>query len=114
MGLTEKVVFAGAHKDVERYYQAMDVFLFPSRYEGFGMAMIEAQASGLACVASDVVPRETNADGRAVYLPLEAEDTLWAEHVLRAPARSTAAFETIFRKYEASRVAGDIVRIYGL
>ena len=56
---------------------------------------------------------ETKAAGGAVYLPLKAEDTLWAERLLQAPARSTAAFETIFRKYEASRVAGDIVRIYG-
>ena len=112
MGLTGKVIFAGAHKDVERYYQAMDVFLFPSRYEGFGMAMIEAQASGLACVASDIVPKETNADGRAVYLPLEEKDSLWAESLLRAPARSTAAFETIFKEYEASQVVKNIILIY--
>ena len=82
LGLTDKVVFAGAHRDVERFYQAMDVFLFPSRYEGFGMAMIEAQASGLSCVASDVVPEETNADGRAVYLSLTDSDSLWAEKLI--------------------------------
>lgn len=83
-GLSNRVVFAGAHKDVERFYQAMDVFLFPSRYEGFGMAMIEAQARGLVCVASDIVPRETNADGRAVYLPLEVSDSDWADQVIEA------------------------------
>lgn len=76
-------------QDVERAYQAMDVFLFPSRYEGFGMAVVEAQASGLACVASDVVPAETNASGRVTYLPLRAPDTVWAEAVLSAPARET-------------------------
>ena len=112
MGLAEKVIFAGAHKNVERYYQAMDVFLFPSRYEGFGMAMVEAQASGLACVASDVVPRETNVDGRAVYLSLEEKDSLWAERLLQAPARRTEAFEKICEKFEAAKVAQDIVRIY--
>ena len=73
LGLTEKVVFAGAHKDVERFYQAMDVFLFPSRYEGFGMAMIKAQCSGLACVASDVVSQET-AVGDVKFLKLELSD----------------------------------------
>lgn len=82
LGLSDKVVFAGAHKDVENMYQAMDVFLFPSRYEGFGMAMIEAQAGGLACVASDVVPEDTNADGRAMYIPLEEKDEIWAEALL--------------------------------
>ena len=112
MGLTDKVLFAGAHKDVERYYQAMDVFLFPSRYEGFGMAMVEAQASGLACLASDVVPRETNVDGRVVYLPLEEKDSLWADRLLQAPARSAEAFGKICEKFEASRVARDIAEIY--
>lgn len=84
LGLTEKVVFAGAHKDVERFYQAMDVFLFPSRYEGFGMAMIEAQCSGLPCVASDVVPKETNLSGRAGFLPLDAPVSNWANELLAA------------------------------
>ena len=73
LGLTDKVVLVGAHKDVERFYQAMDVFLFPSRYEGFGMAMIEAQCSGLACVASDVVSQET-AVGDVKFLKLELSD----------------------------------------
>lgn len=113
-GLTDKIVFAGAHKDVERFYQAMDVFFFPSRYEGFGMAMIEAQTSGLACVASDVVPEETNEDGRAVYLPLNAEDSAWADAVLRAPTRNTSAFRQICEKYSASHVAEVIEQVYGL
>lgn len=110
--LKDKVLFAGAHRDVERYYQAMDVFLFPSRYEGFGMAMIEAQAGGLACIASDVVTEETNADGRAVYLPLKEKDTVWAERVLEAPSRDTSAFERICDRYEASNVVKEMMQIY--
>lgn len=79
LGLTDKVVFAGAHRDVERFYQAMDVFLFPSRYEGFGMAMIEAQCSGLACVASDVVSQETAVTEDVKFLKLESSDSEWAK-----------------------------------
>ena len=79
LGIADRVVFAGAHKDVERFYQAMDVFLFPSRYEGFGMAMIEAQASGLRCVASDVVPGETNITGAEQYLALSLPESEWAQ-----------------------------------
>lgn len=114
MGLADRVVFAGACKDVERYYQAMDVFLFPSRYEGFGMAMVEAQASGLSCVASSVVTEETNVNGRTVYLELEEKDSVWARALLEAPARSTEAFDRICRKYQASEVVKDIVEIYNL
>lgn len=112
LGMSDRVVFAGSHKDVERYYQAMDVFLFPSRYEGFGMAMVEAQASGLSCVASSVVPKETNVDGRAVYLPLEEDDSAWAKVILDAPPRSAEAFDRICRKYQASEAAKEMEEIY--
>lgn len=112
LGLDKQVIFAGAHKDVERYYQAMDVFLFPSRYEGFGMAMIEAQTSGLSCVAADVVPQETNVDGRAVFLPLEEEDDFWADKVIEAPKRSTYAYQKICNLYGAVHVAEVIEKIY--
>lgn len=110
--LAGRVIFAGAHKDVERFYQAMDVFLFPSRYEGFGMAMIEAQAGGLACVASDVVPSETDVDGRTVFLPLEAEDDLWAAKLLEAPERSTLACEKVREKYSSFHTAEILMSIY--
>ena len=89
LGLTEKVVFAGAHRDVERFYQAMDVFLFPSRYEGFGMAMIEAQCSGLACVASDVVSHETAVNQVVTFLELASSDLEWANALLE-PAKDRA------------------------
>lgn len=112
MGLGGSVVFAGAHKDVERYYQAMDVFLFPSRYEGFGMAMIEAQAGGLACIASDVVTLETNADGRAIYLPLDLSDEVWADHVLKAPERSSLFCGRVCDRFGVSRTAADLMKIY--
>lgn len=112
LGIVDKVIFAGAHRDVERMYQAMDVFLFPSRYEGFGMAMIEAQASGLACVASDLVPEETNADGRAVYLPLSETNDEWANAVLTAAERSTEAVAAVEQAFGIDVTAERLKEIY--
>ena len=112
LGIAHQVIFAGAHKDVERFYQAMDVFLFPSRYEGFGMAMIEAQTNGLCCIASDVVPEDTNVDGRTMYLPLETDDTMWAFRVMNAPGRSTEAFESIRSRFGVGQVASKMTLIY--
>lgn len=112
-GLEKQVVFAGAHKDVENMYQAMDVFLFPSKYEGFGMAMIEAQANGLACIASDVVPEDTNADGRAVYLPLSASDEVWGEAVLNCGARNNSeGYETVKNNFDICEVSNRMSGIY--
>jgi glycosyltransferase involved in cell wall biosynthesis len=58
-GIARRVAFAGIRADVpDLMLAAMDAFVFPSRYEGLGLALIEAQAAGLPCVISDAVPPE--------------------------------------------------------
>ncbi|MCR5179130.1 MAG: glycosyltransferase [Lachnospiraceae bacterium] len=56
--IESSVIFAGVKSDIERYYQAMDVFAFPSRYEGLPGSVMEAQAAGLPCVVSDRIAGE--------------------------------------------------------
>lgn len=58
--LNDSVLFLGQRKDVYRYYQAMDLFIFPSTVEGLGITVIEAQAAGLPCYISSNVPEEVN------------------------------------------------------
>lgn len=58
LGLDESVLFLGRRMDAYRYYQAMDLFLLPSRYEGLPVVGVEAQASGLPCVFSSAVTPE--------------------------------------------------------
>ena len=60
LGIDRDVVFAGQRNDVNKCYSAMDVFLFPSLYEGLGMVAIEAQVNGLKCVASKHVPKDAD------------------------------------------------------
>lgn len=57
-GLNDSVFFLEQKTNIEDYYQAMDLFLFPSLYEGLGMTIIEAQCSNLPCIVSDAVPTE--------------------------------------------------------
>lgn len=80
-GLTSKVVFAGRRNDVENFFQAMDVFLLPSLYEGLGIVSIEAQAADLPCVVSTNVPTP-NINGKCQYVSLDCPDEEWAEAVL--------------------------------
>lgn len=52
----------------------MDIFILPSHFEGLGLVLIEAQASGLPCFASDTVPKEADVTGLVEYIELCTED----------------------------------------
>lgn len=56
LGLQDKVIFTGKREDINCLMQAMDLFVFPSRFEGFGIVLIEAQAAGLKCIVSEEIP----------------------------------------------------------
>ena len=51
-GLTNRVAFVEETRIIEQYYRTADLFVFPTRREAFGMALVEAMASGLPCIAS--------------------------------------------------------------
>lgn len=81
-GLENNVYFAGKQEDICRYLSAMDVFLFPSIFEGVPFALIEAQTNGLACVMSDAVSEEVVVfSDRVRRLSLQDDDSVWAENV---------------------------------
>lgn len=87
LGVSEKVLFYGLSPNVEQLLWAMDVFAFPSRFEGLGIAAIEAQAAGLPVLCSECVPSETNAAGLFRRLPLSAGAERWAKRLLEMPGR---------------------------
>lgn len=83
LGISNAVIFTGVRSDVEEFIQAMDLFLFPSIYEGLGIAFVEAQTSGLPCVISEKVPTEGILTENLVTIKnLEDTPLSWAEHIL--------------------------------
>lgn len=77
--LEEKIKFLGIRDDINRLFQTFDVFVFPSLFEGLGMVLIEAQASGLPCLVSDVVPNEADLNlGLLDYIPLSSK-SIWVK-----------------------------------
>lgn len=79
MGLQEKVICTGFKKNAKIYYQAMDCFVLPSRFEGLPLVGIEAQASGLPCFFSDTITRELAITGLCHYISLNKSSKEWAK-----------------------------------
>lgn len=133
LGFSKRLHFTGSRQDVARLLcGAMDIFVFPSLWEGLGLCVVEAQAAGLRCVASDVVPRDAAVVPEAIdYLPLSLGAGGWAEHILAklketrlepgAALRTVAAssfsinhsvtalselYESLTAKHDVDRVSG--------
>ena len=81
LGLTHAVTFMGSRTDVQDFYQAFDVFVFPSLYEGLGIVSVESQCSGLPCVMSDVIPKEAFICN-ATPVSLDKSPREWAEIII--------------------------------
>lgn len=84
LGIEEKVRFLGNQKQTEDYYQAMDIFLLPSFFEGLPGVLMEAQAAGLKCFVSDRVTREAEVTELVTYLSIEQPAGEWAKKIIEA------------------------------
>ena len=102
LGIEERVVFAGSRSDVPRLMlSVMDVFVFPSIEEGFGIVLTEAQAAGLRCLVSDAVTAEASVVPDALeYLPLSEGAKPWAARLLRMVESGSVGSEMALRTLE--------------
>lgn len=83
LGLEDKVKMLGVRDDIPQLLQAMDMFLFPSLFEGFGLVILEAQAAGLKVYTSkDVVPQEVNITNNVEYISLKNTPKQWADSIV--------------------------------
>lgn len=90
LGVADQVLMTGNRDDVPALMQAMDVFAFPSLWEGLPMTVVEAQAAGLPCVLSDTITREVDISPLVQYLPLGDPDR-WAGELLKPRKRLDAS-----------------------
>ncbi len=81
-GLQGRYLILSNRTDVPELMQAMDVFVFPSKFEGLGIVLVEAQVSGLRCVVSDAVPDAALLTEQIVKVSLDAPIEKWCEAIL--------------------------------
>lgn len=87
-GLQDKVLFLGNRRDVAELYQAMDVFLMPSLFEGLGIVGVEAQAAGTPVVCTKTLPNEINVSPLIYRVDLGASVDEWLTAILKAANNS--------------------------
>jgi glycosyltransferase involved in cell wall biosynthesis len=80
LGISDSVKFLGQRDDVNELYNVMDLFLFPSLYEGLGMVLIEAQANGLPCIASTEVPKIADISNNVQFYDLNDSIDIWLKN----------------------------------
>lgn len=108
-GVADKVRFIGNKTPVSPYYQAMDLFLFPSRFEGMPGTVVEAQASGLPCLISDTITQEVKGTDLVNFCSIEEEPIKWAkkaEELSKVERKNT----TDLLKENGFDVAGQVKR----
>lgn len=116
LGITNQTCFVGAQQKTARFYQAMDVFLFPSKWEGLPMSVVEAQASGLPCLVSDTVTRDVKLTDLVSYYSLEKTEDVWSDALLEYVGLERRAVtmeqKRKLERFDSTRVAEEMQKFY--
>lgn len=119
-GVGNRIFFVGEHTDIDRWYRALDLFVAPQRWEGFGLTPLEAMATGLPVVAADVGAfRELVSNGQSgvivppddLSLMTEAIDAYASDAQLRE-AHGRVGLAIAQRDFPLEREARQIVGVY--
>ena len=118
LGIADHVLFLGQRSDVNRLYQAFDVFCLPSLYEGLCVVGIEAQRAGLPCLFSDTITREVDVTGASRFMPITSPEE-WISFItaieslsnLHSSKRSDQISGDI-EEYDIQRCANSLVKKY--
>jgi len=113
--LQDYVYMLGTRNDIANILQCIDVFLFPSLWEGLPITVLEAQAAGLPCIISDTITDEVKLLSNIVCLPIKNSVDLWATSALnevdkRYPQGADAVIEGGFDVGETAKWLMDFYR----
>ena len=113
LGIDNDVLFLGTRSDTNRLYQAFDVLIMPSTAEGFGLAAVEAQCSGLGCILSEHFPAAVKCSDSAIFLPL-GDAKLWAKEALNMPNqnRKDGCINVVNSKLDIETMCKKMSKIY--
>ena len=112
LSLKESVIILGSRSDVSSLLQAFDMFLFPSKWEGFPISILEAQAAGIPCIISDQISNEVDITDLIHRVPI-ISITPWVELAMTKFNKNNDAFNKILNAgYDVHENAYLISRLY--
>ncbi len=113
-GIKDYVIMTGNVMNVHEYLSAMDVFAFPSLYEGMPLSIIEVQSNGLPCVISDAVPKDVFLSDLLHPLSLNDSEDLWIDTILEASRKEPEKYKEQMAKsgFDSSAMLNKIYEIY--
>ena len=94
--LNANIILIESRDDIPDLLSAMDIFIFPSKWEGLGVAAIEAQVAGLPIICSTVVPKEVRLADDCYFLPLN-DDNSWENLIIKLSNRKKINRSTLNR-----------------
>lgn len=114
LNVADKVMFTGSRDDIPELLCAMDIFMFPSRFEALPIAPIEAQAAGLPCIVSTGVPEEIKVTDSFARLSLDAPAEQWIEKIAEFSAfdRTKSDLTELKARYSAQSIARKLNALY--
>lgn len=113
LGILDKISFLGESSNVNKLINVFDVGVFPSLFEGFGIAVLEMQVNGLPLVVSDTVPSEINLTDNIRFLSLDETVKYWCKTILDTKGRDNGAVDKIIAKgYNLSDMVNKLTKTY--
>ncbi len=112
--LTNHVIIIDSTPQISDYYNAMDIFILPSLYEGLGIVAIEAQVNGLGCFVSDTTAHEVKLTPNLHFLSLSNSAELWANAIINEPLaqRQSRGISSQFSSYDITRSSKNLDSYY--
>ena len=114
LGIEHKVIMTGNVSNVSDYLCAMDVFAFPSLYEGMPLSIIEVQCNGLPCIISDTVPEDVFLTDLIRPLSLKSPKENWIREICSASRHDSQKYGKIIGEtgFDESNMLKNIYKIY--
>ncbi len=110
LGLEQHVVFTGQVDNVTEYLQAGDIFVLPSYFEGYPISALEAQVSGITCILSDTITKESKITEKCNFLPLKTE--CWSKFILQQEIDRNRKTESYAKELDNENLNESIMKLW--